>query len=200
MYNANKNLWIGKKPYGQIFVFLLFIFPYLSSFITSKIYILFNKGNIMFLCKQEKESHYFTMNKSSNIVSKNNSTNNFLDTCILNGLESILKIDGYIIFFSILSNIISKFLLINNYTLSIISPILEISCIKESLKGINIYNQLLIALPICTFGGFSAAFQSISMITNRNISKKNNIKYKVINSSISLAFAIIIASLIKYLN
>lgn len=167
----NPNYIISTDKYGKLFVFLLFILPYLSSVITSKIY-LFN-------------------HKSDNV------SMNFLDYCISNALESILKIGGYIILFSIISLLSVKYLQLKGLASDLCFLILEISNIEASINGHSLYLKILMGITLCTFGEFSALFQSLAMITSKEISKRNYVKYRIINTFVVLCLAVILCCIMK---
>lgn len=166
----NPNYIISTHKYGKLFVFLLFILPYLSSVITSKIY-LFN-------------------HKSDNV------SMNFLDYCISNALESILKIGGYILF-SIISLLSVKYLQLKGLASDLCFLILEISNIEASINGHSLYLKILMGITLCTFGEFSALFQSLEMITSKEISKRNYVKYRIINTFVALCLAVILCCIMK---
>ena len=190
----NPNYIISTHKYGKLFVFLLFILPYLSSVITSKIYLFNHKSDIINLCKQADVD---IKKQATSIQKSNNVSMNFLGYCISNALESILKIGGYVILFSIISNLSVKYLQLKGLASDLCFPILEISNIEASINGHSLYLKILMGITLCTFGGFSALFQSLAMITSKEISKRNYVKYRIINTFVALCLAVILCCIMK---
>ena len=112
---------------------------------------------------------------------------NLLDNCIMNGFETITKVGGYIILFSIL------FALIKQFPLVWLIPTLEISC------GISYITSLAIplatvypyVLALTSFGGFCAIAQTNSMIQEIKISILPYIIQKLITALVTSLLAII---------
>ena len=184
--NIQKNPGIyGTKNY-KLLLFILIILPYLSAIICSFIYRRINNyrsDDIIKLCKQNKD----LINPS-----KDNSTNSFLDNCISNTLEALFKIGGYIIIFSILSGIITHYIKLPPPVKPAATTILEVSNGAVAFTGCSLKIIVTVLIPLCSFGGISAMFQSLQMITEKEVIKKNYIKYKFINTLITYLLATLI--------
>ena len=109
------------------------------------------------------------------------------DTCIMNGFETITKVGGYIILFSIL------FTLGKQLPLTWLLPALEISCGVSYIMGLGmplatIYPYV---LALTSFGGFCAIAQTNSMIQEIKISILPYIIQKLITALVTSLLAII---------
>ena len=107
------------------------------------------------------------------------------DTCIMNGFETITKIGGYIILFSILFSLCAKL------PVSWLLPSLEIS--NGIPWIINYGTQLRITYPLVlaltSFGGFCAVAQTYSMIQETGIPIFPYIIQKLITALVTSLFA-----------
>ena len=112
---------------------------------------------------------------------------NIIDTCIMNGFETITKVGGYIILFSIL------FAMGKQLPLMWFLPTLEISC------GISYITSLAIplatvfpyVLALTSFGGFCAITQTNSMIQESQLSILPYIIQKLITALVTSLLAIV---------
>ncbi|GHU62082.1 membrane protein [Clostridia bacterium] len=124
---------------------------------------------------------------------KTNLTFNLLDQSIHNALETILKIGGHIIFFSILE---SWFLL-----LPISQPLVKTLLLAgtEMTTGIVSIHQFypastlgeILALAACAFGGLSGISQSKAVLKNSQLSIVPYITGKIIHSLLAVFFFLI---------
>ena len=120
-----------------------------------------------------------------------------LNTSISNGIETIVAIGGYIVFFSILYTLLSKTQVISflskplciigmdqNTSKGVISGLLEItngcSIISKSSSNILPFISMIIA-----WGGFSIHAQSMSFIAKTDLSAKKYIFAKFVHSIIA---------------
>lgn len=109
------------------------------------------------------------------------------DTCIMNGFETITKIGGYIILFSILFSLCSKL------PITWLLPTLEISngipWITNSGLHLGIAYPFVLALT--SFGGLCAAAQTYSMIQETEIPIFPYIIQKLITALVTSLFAFV---------
>lgn len=130
-------------------------------------------------------------------TSVSSSSGAFLDVSIMNGFETITRLGGYILMFSILSACISHFWNMENISGYIISGILELTtglCRLQNAQ-IHIFLKYLLALFFTAFGGICITFQTRSLVT-RELSLIPYITAKLLNGSIAVIFALFFAQII----
>jgi len=112
---------------------------------------------------------------------------NLFDTCIMNGFETITKVGGYIILFSIL------FSLVKQLPLVWLLPTLEISCGISYITslGIPLATVYPYVLALTSFGGFCAIAQTNSMIQESKLSIVPYIIQKLITALVTSLLAIV---------
>lgn len=114
-----------------------------------------------------------------------------LDQSIMNGFETVTKIGGYIILFSILAQIIHSLGPDIGFLKAFIMGAFEITTGISQICKSNLDADLKIVLVtvITTFGGFSGIAQTKSVIGNQGLSIKSYIIVKLLSAGISLALA-----------
>jgi len=119
----------------------------------------------------------------ASVQTKSGSAMQKLDECILSAFETLVKVGGYVVLFSIPASLIQSFLTeYGSYISPVISPILsgimEISIGTSQLGGssIPIHIKTVLTLAVCAFGGLSAIAQTKSVIETSGLS----IRYYII--------------------
>lgn len=116
-----------------------------------------------------------------------------VDSSIMDGFEVITKIGGYIILFSVLTQILLSIEPINEFLRFIIIGILEITTgintIATSSLASNI--KIVLILSITSFGGFSGIAQTKSVFANSGLSIVFYIKAKLINAFVTLCLSLL---------
>lgn len=109
-----------------------------------------------------------------------------LDTSIMNSFEVITKVGGYIIVFSLLANIFVSLFRVTEVLKTCFLGILEITTGIQYIASSPLpeATKLLIALPICAFGGLSSVAQSNSVIIKSPLKISTYLFYKLINAGI----------------
>lgn len=102
-------------------------------------------------------------------TSQSCSTGALLDVCIMNGFETITRLGGYILLFSVLSPCISQCILIPDTFKKILLCIMELTTglqriSSSGLSGRTIY---LAAMTLASFGGLCVAAQTKSVLDGR---------------------------------
>lgn len=118
----------------------------------------------------------------------NRLTFEILDSCIMDGFETITRLGGYIILFAIIAKMATALI----HTVTILSPF--VIGIIELTNGIMALQELSLparyAIPIsfflCTFGGLCGLAQTKSMISQTPLSIRKYLKTKIILSVLSL--------------
>ena len=123
-----------------------------------------------------------------------------VDACMMNGLESILKLGCYIILFSMLARLLMKVPCPFPYLTYGSVGILEITNgiqLVTSEPSLPVFVQYIFVLGFAAFGGISGAAQTESMILDSGLSLKAYLKAKLLTAVlvISLAFVFILLSL-----
>lgn len=169
--------------YTPLLHIIFILLPYLASIICSFIYRFLHKVDIINLCEQSSKKQ---PNAPENISS-----------CILNTFDSLFTIGGYIIIFSIISNILLTRINLPPIYNSILNTFIDITNSAILFKNQSARLLITILIPLCSFGGISALFQALSFIRHKELSKKVFITYRFINLVISFLFSNIIYFLIS---
>lgn len=123
-----------------------------------------------------------------------------VDACMMNGLESILKLGCYIILFSILARLLMKIPCPFLYVTYGSVGILEITngiLLVTSDPSLPVFVKYIFVLGFAAFGGFSGAAQTESMILDSGLSVRTYLGAKTVTAFlvICLAFLFILLSL-----
>lgn len=120
-----------------------------------------------------------------------------LDVSIMNGFETITRLGGYILMFSILSACISHFWNMENLIGYIISGMLELTTGLCSLQSaqIHILWKYVLTLFLTAFGGACITFQTRSLVT-RELSLIPYIMAKLLNGITAVLFALFFAQIV----
>ena len=137
---------------------ILMISPVLCSFIFRIFYIL-------------TENSCNNASKLSSSKSEIAQTDNILDTCIMNGFETITKVGGYIILFSILIELITLLPFRNNFFQYILLPSLEITNGVTNIGSSSLSTDIkyILCLFHTSFGGWCAVAQTQCMISDTGL-------------------------------
>lgn len=141
-----------------------------------------------------RKKTYYTRELQTKSKNETNIDFSLVDSCIINSFETIVKLGGYIILFSIISRFFVYFISFNDYIKSIIIGFIEItngihytgsSHLPEAAKILNI-------CIMTSFGGFCALAQTGSVIKESGLSIFKYLLCKMINSLIAFILALII--------
>lgn len=160
-----------------IFYLILYGIPF--SFGCIGLYLLKRKENLLFSHDIKKASRF-----QLNIQ--------IIDASIISSFETLIKLCGYIIFFSILVQMIRTLSLPSDYLETGVVGLLEIT------NGIQVLAQspfsesqkFLLAIFFLGFGGLSGIMQTNSVISNSCMSIKNYIKIKLILLALQMTGAV----------
>ncbi|MGF7145733.1 sporulation integral membrane protein YlbJ [Anaerotaenia torta] len=116
-----------------------------------------------------------------------------LDESIMDGFETVTKVGGYIILFSILAQILNTLLtaypgsntgLLKAFLMGILEITTGISQICKSSLDRNL--KIVLVTALTTFGGFSGMAQTKSIIGNQGLSMKSYLMVKLLSAGIAL--------------
>lgn len=114
-----------------------------------------------------------------------------LDTCIINAFETITKVGGYIMLFSILITLMSLLPVSSNLLNQLILPALEItngvSLIVNHTTAFS--TMYILTLSFTSFGGLCSVFQTQSMIQKSGLSVVPYIIEKLITAMVTSLLA-----------
>ena len=130
-------------------------------------------------------------------TSVSSSSGAFLDASIMNGFETITRLGGYILLFSILSAFIGCFWNMENILGYIVSGSLELTtglCHLQNAK-IHLLGKYLLAIFFTAFGGICITFQTRSLVT-RELSLIPYITAKLLNGTIAVIVALFFAQIV----
>ena len=165
----------------------IYILFYLSTFITS----FFTR--IIYSYSSNQEPY---VNSSKRKI-KLNTYIHLFDQCITENCTSILKVGGYIILFSLFSNLILSITSTNNALIVILLSTFEITTGLNQLQN-NYANKswyLPIILIITAFGGFSTMAQIKGMLLRTSLSIKSYIIGKIIYIIILLLLFLLLSKI-----
>lgn len=116
-----------------------------------------------------------------------------IDQCIMNGFETIVKLGGYIILFSILSNFLIYWLHVNAYLKSFILGSVEITTGISYIgtAPLSVSNQFMIICIITAFGGLSSIAQTESIIKSSGLSIGKYIRSKLLTAFLSFVIIVL---------
>ena len=134
-------------------------------------------GIIWLLCNSSRNT-----NKQKNTASRFQITMQIVDAGIINGFETLIKICGYIMMFSILTQMLLS--VPWNHT---IMPVLLSGCL-EVTTGVATLGQsditgsckYILALFMLSFNGISGLCQTASILSQTNLSMRSYCKHKLI--------------------
>lgn len=176
---------LNLQDYDSFFIIsILLLSPILSGIIMSRIITVKN------------ECHH-SPSKYISIKPPIQPKNNIIDACIIKSFESIIKLCGYIILFTILSNLCSLFI-DNKIFYSTIAGLLEIT------SGLSLFRSLpetsftiIAACTLTAFGGICTIAQTYSMISESGLRLKVYIAGKGLNSLIVLLLSSLYIFILK---
>lgn len=116
-----------------------------------------------------------------------------VDSVIMNSFEVITRIGGYIILFSILAQILLSIEPIHETIRMITVGIFEITLGIDTIASSSLSHatKIVLILTITSFGGFSGIAQTKSVFADSGLSIRFYIKAKIVNSLITLCFALL---------
>lgn len=146
-----------------------------------------------------KKREVINYTQVSKISYKSNSPFELLDNCIMNGVETILKLGAYIILFSILVEMV-EILFRNFFTLKAISiGILEMTNGIAYLTTLDTHfeTKFLLALFCISFGGISCVFQTAGMVKSSHFSIIKYLIAKIMTAFIAILYSLIYLKFIR---
>ena len=140
--------------------------------------------NILIGLFLRKEKTNF-INKTT--IKKKDNFFNMLKKSIIKGINSSIIILGNLIIFTIVINILNKYLNINDILFTILTGLLEMTSGIVNIKNlnININYKILLTFLILSFSSISIIFQSRSILSNYKINIKKTLIIKLVFSIIT---------------
>ena len=137
---------------------------------------------------------FYTTQKATTEIQKNSASRfqldmQIIDAGIISGFESLIKICGYIVMFSLISQMIRHFLHSDATIFIVLLGNLEITNGIQLLSQSNhlsIQSKYLIAIQLLAFGGISGLAQTASILKPSGLSVKHYVIGKILLSSISV--------------
>lgn len=138
--------------------------------------------------------------KKESLRSRNNKSISFslFDDCIMNAITLIVKIGGYIIFFSIILNCFYLIPINDSMIKDFLFSLIELSNGAKILTSNNYSIQVVFVL-LCTlvsFGSFSVHAQTASVLTDTGLKINKYVLSKIINAVITFITALLIVPLL----
>lgn len=167
---------VGVLNVGHIGFYLLIIL-YVSSFITGMIFRFIYQPNINSI----KKTHKYSSAKSYKTSFK------IFDECIIDAIDLIVRIGGYVIFFSIILSLIAIIPfapeVVKNFVLGFIEVSNGINLVAKTNTLLEI--KIILVNTLISFGGFSIHAQTANVISNTPLSIKHYLLSKCINAFIT---------------
>lgn len=186
---------------GKRYIFLLLI--YLSAILTGFIYRFIHKKQMTTFAvstKSEMVTQLSTQVETSTKHSQPSARFVMVDTAIISGFDVLVKVGGYIILFSIISNVFLSIAPANNLLSYVIVGSIEltngVNTIGGSLFPLTI--KIALILSLTAFGGLSSVAQTKSVIDESGLSIKQYLLYKIINAGISFVIITVYLQLCKF--
>lgn len=128
-------------------------------------------------------------------ASESKMTFKIIDAGIMNGFETLTRLGGYIMLFSILASMLSKLPVSPLYTL-ILTGITEITNGISLLPdaALSDSTKYILAMGFTAFGGLSGIAQTSSMISGTGLSLKRYCLIKLLLTACTLALALLVAA------
>ena len=99
--------------------------------------------------------------------------------------SAMISIGGFVLLFAVISNIISSLFMFNQFIITVVSGILEVTNGCVAVSEIGGKSGVIIASFFVSFSGLSVCCQVMSLAINSGISAKNIIKTRLIAAVIS---------------
>jgi len=117
-----------------------------------------------------------------------------LDESILGSAVTLVKVGGYIILFSILTELLQNMVTVNEVFKIAGSGILEITTGGEVIAGapFSLYTRCILISAFCAFGGMSSVAQTSSVLIGTGLSSKRYVFVKIRQAAIAAALAAVI--------
>lgn len=163
-------------------------------------FILYSSGLLCSFLFRPKAGTYFPyFEKKKKEVSDSASLGKILDTSIMNGFETITKLGGYILIFSILQGIFSLAFRSFPVLCYFLQGITEMTTGNAALARAPLEFDLLypLILAFTSFGGLSVAAQTKSMLTNTDLPFTSYLKGKICSFVCTFAIAFFLVKIVK---
>lgn len=187
---ANKILLFSYFPSIAFVIGVIGIFLYNSFIVGVLLYIICFINNIMIGLYLRSDQSII---KSNNIIVRDDNFFICFKNSIIKGFNTSIIILGNLIVFTIIINLITKYIVIKPYILSILTGFLELTSGVISISRLNIPFNIKFALTslILNFSSLSILFQSFSILSNYKINIKKTLTIKLMFSIITFLLILI---------
>ncbi|MDO5293173.1 MAG: transporter [bacterium] len=186
---------------GKRYIFLLLI--YLSAILTGFVYRLIHKKQMITFAASTKREIVTQMSTEIGVPTKHSQPRArfvMVDSAIMSGFDVLTKVGGYIILFSIISNVFLAIAPENNLLSYIVVGSIEltngVNTIGSSIFPLSV--KIALILSLTAFGGLSSVAQTKSVIDESGLSIKKYLVYKIINAGITFVIITIYLQLCKF--
>lgn len=187
---ANKILLFSYFPSIAFVIGVIGIFLYNSFIVGILLYIICFINNIMIGLYLRRDKSIIN---SNNIIIRDDNFFICFKNSIIKGFNTSIIILGNLIVFTIIINLITKYIIIKPYILSILTGFLELTSGVISISRLNIPFNIKFALTslILNFSSLSILFQSFSILSNYKINIKKTLTIKLMFSIITFLIILI---------
>lgn len=187
---ANKILLFSYFPSIAFVIGVIGIFLYNSFIVGILLYIICFINNIMIGLYLRRDKSIIN---SNNIIIRDDNFFICFKNSIIKGVNTSIIILGNLIVFTIIINLITKYIIIKPYILSILTGFLELTSGVISISHLNIPFNIKFALTslILNFSSLSILFQSFSILSNYKINIKKTLTIKLMFSIITFLLILI---------
>lgn len=171
-------------PFGEVWGILMF-----SAFTVMLIF--------RFLIFRDRTDQQLEQKMLKKETSASSSSGAFLDVSIMNGFETITRLGGYILMFSILSACISHFWISENIPGCLVSGILELTTGLYQLQecSMQIALKYILSMFMTAFGGICIVLQTRSL-TSEKLSLRYYMIAKVLNGIVAALTVLFITEIV----
>ncbi len=187
-------------PRKMSIAFIIYTTTFIIAYITH--FFLFRKNAITTQPTDRNSFEKTLSSESSTVSAKDNtsilpsSTSRIIDMAISNTFETVLKLAGYIILFTLFSSIVSQFHFLPSIIRELVILYLEITSGITHINAIPLdYNyKFALTVSATAFGGLSCLMQSISFIKEANLPLKYLIIGKIISGLLCFIISLLLIS------
>lgn len=122
-----------------------------------------------------------------------------LDVSVMNSLEIIAKVGGYMVLFSVFARLLSRFIAIFAPWDAVFVTIMEVTTGLDALHqsfGLSLFG-LCLACALCSFGGLSSVMQTASVLKGTDLSIGSYLRAKALQSTVTLLLSLLLCIFLR---
>ena len=170
------NYVFASLPENQISGWLFLLICYLPPLLLGRILIFASHSTAPEKCPEKMPA------------SRSEITLKIIDDGIMNGFTTMIKLAGYIMFFSIAADMMQHIPFQHSVVSCCFTGFLEITNGIYAITGTNLspQGQYLLAAAFVSFGGLSGIFQTASMLSELKTGMRTYVKFRICNTFVTV--------------